>query len=317
VSDVTFGEAIPGSEQRARIEIDGASPASGAPLPQFNRVPPDFFSGLDAPILSGRALSPADARSAASPVVVNRTFVQRLLGGADPIGRRIRYVEAERPGRVDLDTGVTHEIVGVVADLFINSLDPQMVAPVIYHPLPQAPEGPIMLLVRTRTRDASPFAARVREITTALDPSARLTIYPFVQLMRQQELAVRLVALAIGLIVISVLLLSAAGIYALMSFAVAQRRKEIGIRAAMGADARQLLGSIFSRSAAQLGAGVAVGAIAAFLLDAASGGQMLGPLGYLLLPAMAIAMVVAGLIASIGPARRGLRVQPTEALRSE
>ena len=87
---------------------------------------------------------------------------------------------------------------------------------------------------------------------------------------RQAAIALRLMLLGSSLVVVTVLLLSAAGIYALMSFTVSQRRKEIGIRAAMGADARQLLRSIFTKAALQLAAGVVVGIVLALLVDRVS-----------------------------------------------
>ena len=120
-----------------------------------------------------------------------------------------------------------------------------------------------------------------------------------------------------ALVIVTVLLLSAAGIYAMMSFTVSQRRREIGIRAAMGADAAQLLRSIFTKAALQLAAGVAVGIVMAITIDRASGGELLGYFGSTLVPVTAVLMVVVGLFATIGPARRGLRIQPTEALRAE
>ena len=90
------------------------------------------------------------------------------------------------------------------------------------------------------------------------------------------------------------LLLSAAGIYALMSFTVSRRRKEIGIRAAMGADGRRLLLSVFSRAAGQLGGGVVAGIAIAIGLDVTSGGEALGAAGLTMVPVIAIAMVVVG-----------------------
>jgi ABC-type antimicrobial peptide transport system permease subunit len=160
-------------------------------------------------------------------------------------------------------------------------------------------------------------APRLREIAVSLDPTVRITPRPMLDLYRQMDLALRLVALAIALVIVSVLLLSGAGVYALMSFTVSQRRREIGIRAAMGADARRLLISVFSRAAGQLAAGVAIGVALAVTLDVASGGDALGTFGLMALPVIAAAMVVVGLLAAIGPARRGLRIHPIEALREQ
>jgi len=114
-----------------------------------------------------------------------------------------------------------------------------------------------------------------------------------------------------------VLLLSAAGIYAMMSFTVARQRREIGIRAALGADPRRLLTGIFARSASRLIAGIAAGIVIAFAFDRAANGETMGGSPRILLPAVALLMLAVGLVAALGPARRGLAIQPTEALRDE
>lgn len=108
-----------------------------------------------------------------------------------------------------------------------------------------------------------------------------------------------------------------AGVHALMSFTVNQRRREIGVRAALGADARRILTSVLSRAARQLAVGATIGLGLAVLLDRLSGGALMGGTGLLLVPATAAFVVVVGLLAAAGPARRGLRVQPTEALRAD
>jgi ABC-type antimicrobial peptide transport system permease subunit len=125
------------------------------------------------------------------------------------------------------------------------------------------------------------------------------------------------IATVIALVTGSVLLLSAAGIHALMSFTVNQRRREIGIRAALGAPAGRILAGVLTRAARQLALGVGVGLTAAVALDLATGGVLLDGAGLLLVPGTAAFMLVVGLLAAAGPARRGLRVQPTESLRTE
>ena len=115
----------------------------------------------------------------------------------------------------------------------------------------------------------------------------------------------------------SVLLLSAAGIYAMMSFTVSRRRREIGIRAALGADARRVVTGIFGRAGAQLGAGIAVGLAIASTFEWVGPGGTMGDKAPIILPSVVALMFTVGLLAAIGPARRGLAVQPTEALREE
>ena len=313
VSDVTIASIIPGNELQQRIEVDHSDLASAAPTVYVNRIADDFFDAFDAPMLMGRRLTTADI--AGNAVVVNRAFVQRVLGDGPALGRRIRYREdsASSPAAA----APWHEIVGVVADLQINRSDPTLVDPVVFHMLDAGQATTLTLIVRTRGADAAAVAPRLRDIAVSLDPTVRITPRPMLDLYRQMDLAFRLVALAIGLIIISVLLLSAAGIYALMSFTVSQRRKEIGIRAAMGADARRLLMSVFSRAAAQLGAGVVIGIALAVTLDLTSDGEALGAFGLAALPFIAVAMVAVGLLAALGPARRGLRIHPVEALREQ
>jgi ABC-type antimicrobial peptide transport system permease subunit len=115
----------------------------------------------------------------------------------------------------------------------------------------------------------------------------------------------------------SVLLLSAAGIYALVSFTVTRRRREIGIRSALGATQRQVLSAILWPVARRIGFGVIIGLAGAAMVDRVSGGEMLGGRASVLLPAFAIAMSIVALLAAFGPTRRGLRTQPIEALRAD
>ncbi|MEX2570186.1 MAG: FtsX-like permease family protein, partial [Gemmatimonadota bacterium] len=121
---------------------------------------------------------------------------------------------------------------------------------------------------------------------------------------------------AIALVTLSVLLLSAAGIHALMSFTIARQRKEIGIRAALGALPHRLLASIFSQALIQLSIGLSIGIGMSFLLNSLVE-NLTGGKEAVIVPAAAAIMMLVGLLAALGPARRGLRIEPMEALRAE
>jgi ABC-type antimicrobial peptide transport system permease subunit len=133
----------------------------------------------------------------------------------------------------------------------------------------------------------------------------------------EDALAVRLVALGLSCILVTGLLFSAAGVYSLMSFTVSQRRREIGIRQALGASSMDVLRSVFSRVAVQVGMGVVLGALGAMMIAPLSDDVVLAKRLAMVTPAIALIMVVVGVIAAYGPARRSLRIQPTEAVRAE
>jgi hypothetical protein len=324
VSDVTAAERPPGQEASARVEVEAHSPqdGAGARSTSVNHVDIDFFSAFDAQILAGRAFvrddrtvipsSPGDHPSPTA-VIVNRAFADMLLGGENPVGRRVRYASMQDAGAVQASRW--YEIVGVAENLHTNPMSGGIIEPVLYHPLMQGTALSSSLTIRVSGGAPANYIGRLRELLAEVDPTVRLAAYPLMDIYRQASVARRLVTAAIALVTLSVLLLSGAGIYALMSFTVSQRRKEIGIRAALGADATRILRNIFARATGQLALGVVVGISAALLIDWLGGGEMLGGAGALLLPAISALMLIVGLLASIGPARRGLRLEPTQALR--
>jgi ABC-type lipoprotein release transport system permease subunit len=213
-----------------------------------------------------------------------------------------------------------HVVVGVVEDFPVEAdgLGPT-IRPRMFRPAAPGEFGSGGLLtVRLRAQSPEAFAPTLRRIAASVDPTLQLSPpQSLYGMYRQDAQGAVQVALALALVTGSVLLLSAAGIHAMMSFTVNQRRREIGIRAALGAPARRILGGVLARAARQLAIGVGVGLAAAVALDVASGGVLLAGSGALLVPGTAAFMLVVGLLAAAGPARRGLRVQPTEALRAE
>ena len=314
VVGATLASGLPSGEgfELAEIEIEGT--AARQPV-RVNRVDANFFAVLDVTVLAGRPFVMADGAAGANAVVVDRAFAEALVPGGSVLGRRVRHVA--RTERGDVEAGPWLEIVGVVPVMGVQGdLDP--VAPMLYEPArPAQGGGALVVRMRSGTSPAS-YAARLRAITADVDPVLHLEeLRPTTDAEREQRQLLLYVAVGVVAVTASVLLLSAAGIYAMTSFTVARRRREIGIRAALGAVPGRLLGSIFARAAAQLGGGVLAGLLLAAVLDLAMGGEMLAREGMVLIPGVAGLMLVVGLLATIVPARRGLAVQPTEALREE
>jgi hypothetical protein len=156
------------------------------------------------------------------------------------------------------------------------------------------------------------------QISAAVDPNLQLrNISSAEDALRREQGIMRLIGLTLAVVMLSVVVLSAAGIYALMSFTVARCRKEIGIRAALGADPSRILAGIFSRAFAQLAIGAGLGFLGAVGLEQLLEGEMFQGHGAVILPLVAVFMTIVGLLAAVGPARRGLQIQPIEALREE
>ena len=132
----------------------------------------------------------------------------------------------------------------------------------------------------------------------------------------EDALAVRLVALALSCILVTVLLFSAAGVYSPMSFAVSRRRREIGIRAVLGASATDVLRSVFSQVAVQVGIGVVLGVLGAMMISPNVDVVVARRLATVT-PVIALIMVVAGVVAAYGPTRCSLGIQPPEEVRAE
>lgn len=319
VAATTLALNVPAEELTGAIEVEGvavADRASGNDI-RYTRVAPDFFATFDVQVVAGRGFGDSDARGTATPVIVNRAFVQDFLGGSNALGRRVRYrTSASWDASEAVQVGQWYEIVGVVENLPANrfNLDPSLAR--VYHPLRPGEGHPLSIAVRLRGTTPAAFASTLRRTISAVDPALRAhELAPLSDRYEHGDRSfLRIGLLAMVSITLAVMLLSAAGIYALMSFTVNRRRREIGIRAALGADARRLLGGIFRRAFRQLAMGVAAGAAFAFLASSSLNPQQRTELP-MATTIVAIAVLGMGILGAYGPARRGLRVQPTEALK--
>jgi hypothetical protein len=313
VVGVTVTGSEPWSGRHERVKVEGTDGPSERV--RVTTVDTGYFGLFGARVLAGRGFAATDAAlpEIERPVIVNRSFVTELVGRGDPVGRRVRY-----QGNSD-DVMPWHTIVGVVEDFPAGVKSPgEGTARTMYRLAMPGEWSGAMLTIRLRGQTPEGFAPALRRIATSIDPMLQLSGTNALQAMyREFTRAGARLALVILLITGSVLLLSAAGIHALMSFTVNQRRREIGIRSALGASARGILTSVLARAARQLALGVGIGLTMAVALDLLTGGELMGGTGVLLVPGTAVFMLVVGLIAAASPARRGLRVQPTEALRAE
>lgn len=321
IAGVAIASQPPGEEPWVFVEIEGVDAPADAIngqlpgfLARFNQVDGAFFDLYDVPRLAGRTLDQGDASAASNAVVVNRTFAETIAPGGNALGRRFKYVRAaggESWRGPDVDRW--YEVAGVVGDLPDSGH-----ARVAYHAAAPGQIQPAHLQLRLRG-DAAGLAERLRDVAVAVDPTLQVDqVRTLAAIYREHRFGDNIGAFTIGAVTASLLLLSAAGLYALMAFTVAQRRREIGIRSALGASPRRLMAAVYRRAFLQIGIGAAAGMIAASLVGRYVPIEQVGGLPIPgILPGAAAFMLLIGVLAALGPARRGLRVDPTEALRSE
>jgi predicted permease len=313
VRSVTFGSgagALP-------FALEGVSTADRETMPWSYLAPiePNYFETFGRPILAGRAFGPADPGGPAARVaIVNEEFLRRTGSRGVPVGGQVRQVDP-RTGR---PVGEPLEIVGVVGDflgLDITHQGPGWRAyPTVYVPLGDA-AGVVRMTVHAAGEPSS-VVSLMSGVAAELDPT--LVVHqPATRAEREEAglVFVRIYGYAVGFVMFAVLLLSTAGTYSMMSFTVSQRTREIGIRTALGASPRRVVGDVFSRALWQLGLGTMLGAgvgVLASNVFAASPVLSQGPAPVLGIAAL---LFVLGLAACGRPVHRVLRIQPTEALR--
>lgn len=297
-----FSYNVPSS---APIEVDGYQTAPNErPEVDYVQIGDDYFATLGIPLLSGREFMRNDDENSPPVAIVNETMAAKYWPGKDALGQRLKVK----------DTWM--QIVGIAKTTnYRTKLEKPL--PFFYVPVRQNFFVQNTFLVRTRETPGAIMNAMAREIH-ALDP----TLAPIAPARLQeqiervsfaQRLAVTLVALFGGM----ALFLAAIGLYGVMSYSVSQSTRELGMRMALGAGARDILGLVLSRGLRLTLAGIALGGLAALLLTRLMGTMLykVSPRDPLAFTTALIILIVVALIACIVPARRASRVDPARALR--
>lgn len=311
VRAVTFADHLPGMDPQVRTaeaEVSpGATPVLIANL-WIASVGPRYFETFNAPLVAGRDFHDSDRMADARAVVVNQAFARRFLHGASPVGRRIRYASAD-PAKSE----PWFEIVGMVGDIGMTPTGLGE-APYMFTPASVGATSPYMVAVRV-AGDPAAFAPLVRTIAANMDTGLRLDeVNPLDELAWNEDVPIMVGTGAIASVSTLGLFLSAAGIFSLMSVSVARRTKEIGLRTALGASRGRLIAGVFSRALVLVGCGIAAGsAVLVFAFSLIDDLEVADVADALLMTSGV--MLTVGLLACIEPARRALRIQPTEALK--
>ena len=293
------------------IYVDGEPvlPASQVPRAVIYRPSAGYFRTMQTAIVQGREFTDADRADSPPVLVVNRAFVKQILRGRDAIGARVRLGLSGDP----------MEIVGIAEDGRYSTLG-ENPTPAIFRPLAQAYNATTIVIARPSSGSASDALQTVRRVVLELDPN--IGIYdaaPLDDLLRLPLLPAKIAAAGIGALGALTLVLAATGLYGVLSYAVARRRREIGIRVAIGATPLQVFRTVLGRSAAVIAFGAAIGLAIAFMI-----GRVLAPYLYgasardpLAFAAVGTTMTCVAALALWMPARRAIALDPTIALRAE
>ncbi len=280
---------------------------------RFSWVSPGYFSTMDIPVIAGRGFTSRDTAGSTRVALVNQTFVRRYLNGASPIGKTLRTAaEPDYPSTV-------YEIVGVVPDTQYNDLR-SSISPMTYAPASQFPAPRVWTaaVIRSDLPSAAVEAA-VKSRLAQWHPEVNAEFHDFQTMIRDGMLQERLMAMLSGFFGALAALLATVGLYGVISYLVARRQNEIGIRLALGARAGQVVGMVMREAAGMLAAGIVVGTGLSLVAARAAGSLLFGVKSYDPITLAMGAMLLSGvaIAASFLPARRASQVDPMTALRSE
>jgi predicted permease len=328
---IAITTAIPpfGSGTR-RLDVDGR------PAPKFDEAPsvgavtisPSYFDVAGVSIVRGRGFTEADGAPGAENVIINQKMAAEHFKDEDPLGKRIRFMQAPRPanapppaaGQPPPAPPVWRTVVGISPSIRQSSPQDAESTSVVYLPHRQDPPGFAFVMVRTALPPASVMEAVRREVS-AVDPDQPVfRLRTMDQILAQTMWPYRVFGSLFAIFALIGLLLSGVGLYAVVAYSVTQRTQEIGVRMALGAQGKQVTWMILRRGLLQLTMGLSIGLLGGYFAGRALPSQIL--VGTTsndprVLAAITVLLSIVAITACIVPARRAMRVDPLVALRAE
>ena len=312
VSDVGLTSKLPldfGNSVGFEIAGRAPSPPGQNPSASYREVAGDYFKTLGVPTLSGRAFDARDVATAPEVGVVNRALAAAYFDGKDPVGSALLF------GSKD-----TVRIVGLVGDVPIGNIGDK-IPPTLYIPLAQSSETYMAVVVRGEA-DVTQLGREITKAVTEQAPGAAVVNTVAMDQLISQSNSVfmrRFPLLLVGVFAATALVLAIVGIYGVVSYSVAQRSREMGIRMALGAEPRNLIGMIVREGGWLAGTGVVIGVVATLISSRLVANLLYGvapndPATYV---AVSVLLTTIALVAMVVPARRASRVDPSVTLRGE
>jgi predicted permease len=313
VTTASIGRPIPFSNdlEGAAFMIEGRTVPAGEPTPQGDRrwVTPDYLRTLGIRLKRGRFLSDSDRAGSDPIMVIDENLARQYWPSEDPIGKRIRPMSGEG----------WHTIVGIVSHVVQSDLAGETGRGVYYASLYQRPFPMGSILVKT-SGDLSAAAATMRSAVRTVDPNVPLYDVKTMETLLADSLAPRRFAIRLlSFFAAAALLLAALGLYGVLTYAVAQRTREIGIRLALGAENISMMKLVVGQGLRLAGTGVAIGIAAALMLGRVIESQLFEVRSFdpLTIATVVCALMTASLVAAWLPARRAMRADPAATLRCE